>query len=214
MGGWNSGRPATKVTVESGLMLDLGRLMRQGLVRPNGYRSGSIIWTYAETRKERASIGYEADFAAPEQASMRLYYAVNGTPKDYRITMHRTPCRFGGFRWWWVCPRTGHLAAKLYLPPGATMFASRRAYRMAYRSELGGPMDRSHLRQGRIYEKLGETYGFYEQSPPRRPKGMHRRTYERLVNQLYGAMDVHEQIFDVGSARIMARLFALDARRR
>ena len=84
------------------------------------------------------------------------------------------------------------------------MFLSRRAYRMAYASERGGPTERSHTRQGRLYAKLGGEYRFFEQCPPRRPKGMHRRTYERLLAEVERAVDTHHDIFMAGSVRFLA----------
>jgi hypothetical protein len=205
MGGFLSGRPATKVTVESGLKLDLGRLLRLRLLVPGGHRAGSIVWTYSATGEECGTVGYTADLTDLAHAFVQLRYSANGTPMHYPIWLHRTPCRFGGFRWWWVCPRTGHLATKLYLPPGATTFASRRAYRMAYRSERGGPMDRSHLRQRRIFEKPGGDYRIFEPAPPMRPKGMHRRTYERLLAELRAAEQRHDTIFTIGVARLLKK---------
>ena len=85
------------------------------------------------------------------------------------------------------------------------MFLSRRAYRMAYISERGGPIDRSHRRQARLYAKLGKEYVLFDQCPPRRPKGMHRSTYERLEAQTIRAINRHDTIFMAGAMRIMAK---------
>jgi hypothetical protein len=41
---------------------------------------------------------------------------------DYWIELATTPQPFGGRRWWFVCPRTGRRAEKLYLPNGAFTF--------------------------------------------------------------------------------------------
>ena len=180
-------------------------MLRQRLVIPEAYSAGSIVWAYTATGKECGKIGYEADLTDLGHAFVRFQYSVNGTPMAYQVWLHRTPCRFGGFRWWWICPRTGHPAAKLYLPPGAKTFASRPAYRMAYRSERGGPIDRSHRRQGRIFEKLGGEYRVFKQPPPKRPKGMHRRTYERLLAQLGAAEENHEMIFNAGALRLLRK---------
>ena len=46
---------------------------------------------------------------------------------DYWIQLETTAQPFGGRRWWFVCPRTGRRATKLYLPNGAFTFASRQA---------------------------------------------------------------------------------------
>ena len=43
------------------------------------------------------------------------------------IQLETTPQPFGGRRWWFVCPRAGRRAAKLYLPNGVFTFASRQA---------------------------------------------------------------------------------------
>lgn len=180
-------------------------MLRQRLVVPEAYSAGSIVWTYTATGEECGKIGYEADLTDLGHAFVRFQYSVNGTPMDYRVWLHRAPCRFGGFRWWWICPRTGHPATKLYLPPGAKTFASRRAYRMAYRSERGGPMDRSHTRQARIFKKLVGEYRYFEQPPPKRPKGMHHRTYERLLAELRAAEQRHDTIFTIGVARLLKK---------
>ena len=64
------------------------------------------------------------------------------------------------------------------------------------------------------YRKLGADYQYYEQPPPRRPKGMHRSTYERLTAELYDAMEMHNEIFEIGAVPILARLMKSDARLR
>jgi hypothetical protein len=205
VGSWLSGRHPTKVTVESSYTLDIGRLLRTGALVPGAVTSGSIVWSIAATGNKQATIGYEAHMADPAGAYVRLHYTVNGAAQDYRVGLRRAPCRLGGFRWWWQCPQTGCDAAKLYLPPGATVFASRRAYRMAYISERGGAIDRSHRRQARLYAKLGKDYVVFDECPPLRPKGMHRRTYERLEAQIMQAVDRHEHIFTLGALRFLAR---------
>src|ERR1700690_1949778 len=58
---------------------------------------------------------------------------------DYWISLETTPQPFGGRRWWFVCPRTGRRAGKLYLPNGAFIFAARQAYRLFCRPQAGGP---------------------------------------------------------------------------
>jgi hypothetical protein len=210
MGGFSSGR--TRVRVEDGLILNLGRLLRQGSIIPGKHVMGSLKWTSTGTKGVRASIGYEADLTHPGESYVRLHYNVGSKPMDYRVWLRRAPCRFGGFRWWWRCPRTEQNAAKLYLPPGATMFASRHAYRMGYKSWGGGPLDRSHIRQRRIYEKLGGTYRQYGQSPPKRPKGMHHRTYARLLAELDAAKEAHDNAFMAGALPVLLKFPEIRAR--
>ncbi len=74
---------------------------------------------------------------------------------DYLIHLETTAQPFGGRRWWWICPRTGRRAVKLYLPNGAFTFASRQAYRLAYRSQRETARDRALRRAFKLREKLG-----------------------------------------------------------
>jgi len=43
---------------------------------------------------------------------------------------------------------------------------------------------------------------------------MHRSTYERLTAELYDAMEMHNEIFEIGAVPILARLMKSDARLR
>src|SRR5271156_5611638 len=112
MGGFSSGPYRTRVRVEDGFTLDLGRLLRQQSIDAGGYCAGSLTWTSKATKEVRASVGFESNLTHPDDSYVRLHNPVGDKPMDYRVRLMRTPCRFGGFRWWWVCPRTGHAAAK------------------------------------------------------------------------------------------------------
>ena len=105
--------------------------------------------------------------------------AEDGRMISYRIDLERTPCRFGGWRWWWRCPSTGRRAHKLFLPRGGWRFLSRPAYGLAYTSQRLDPIGKLHHRRWLVVRKLGGDWDL-----PRRPKGMRRLTYERLLGRL------------------------------
>ncbi len=194
MGGYGSGRQGGPPTVENGLTLDLNQLIRQRDILPGRHISGALMWSDARSGEKIASIDFEASLVSQEHAWARLRYIDDGQLKDYRVQIEATTCHYGGIRWWWVCPISGQRVAKLYLPPGATTFAARKVYQLAYQIQRDTKMDRTHARQRRLYRKLGGEYDYYEQSPPDRPKGMHQKTYERLVAD-YAAMEAHERVF-------------------
>ncbi|NPU98912.1 MAG: hypothetical protein HPY51_17075 [Candidatus Omnitrophica bacterium] len=52
----------------------------------------------------------------------------------YTIYLVATRPHYGGRRWWFECPACGRRCFKLYLPPGATVFACRACYDLTYRS--------------------------------------------------------------------------------
>jgi hypothetical protein len=211
MDGFGSGRQSGRATVESGLTLDLNRLIRQRNILPGTCASGSLTWSYVDSGETVASISYEASLVSPRSAWARLYYSANGKLEDYQVQIEASPGHYGGMRWWWICPISGGRTATLYLPPGATVFAARQAHRLAYRSQREATIDRTHARQARFHRMLGGTCDHYEQPPPRRPKGMHRKTYEQLTADLNAAMEAHERAFDAGASAIMAREHKSDA---
>jgi hypothetical protein len=214
MGGFGSGRCGGRPTIESGLTLDINRLLRHRNIVPGDQCFGSLKWRNVATGEDVGSVSYEACLADADDAWLRLRYSVDDSAQDYRVALDSTPCHYGGRRWWFVCPRSGRRVAKLHLPPGGTLFAARRAYGLAYRSQRETALDRSHDRQRRLYRKLGAEYEYFEQAPPRRPKGLHRRTYERLTGELYAASEIHEWLFALGVTPLLARLNKAAAARR
>jgi hypothetical protein len=78
-------------TVESGLTLDINRLLRQRNIVPGNHVSGRLIWSNTATGKEVASIGYEASLVDPYDTWVRLHYSANGAPKDYRVRLVTSP---------------------------------------------------------------------------------------------------------------------------
>jgi hypothetical protein len=214
MGGFGSGRQGGGPTVEDGLRLDINDLLRKGIIVPGAFGGGSLTWTNTATGEKRAEIGYEVSLVEADDAWARLHYTVNCVPQDYRVRITSSPCQYGGRRWWWRCPRSGRRAAKLYLPPGASVFAAREYYGLAYRSQRMTDLDRSHERQSRLYRKFGDEYEGFDDLPPLRPKGMHHKTYQRLTGDLYSAMELHDHLFMLSAVGIIARLEKADARGR
>ena len=107
---------------------------------------------------------------------------------DYWVELATTPQPFGGRRWWFVCPRTGRRAAKLYLPNGAFTFASRQAYRLAYRSQRETAHDRALRRAFKLRGRLGGHGGIGDYIA--KPKWMRWPTYERRLEEIAAAEEV------------------------
>jgi hypothetical protein len=129
---------------------------------------------------------------------------------DDWIELATTPQPLGGRRWWFVCPRTGQRVSKLYLPPSAFTFASRRAYGLAYKSQRKAPYDRAISRAFKLRHRLGATGGIGD--PIDKPKWMRRRTFERLVTQVEAAEEAAEDVCDAHLAYFVGRLMSRDKR--
>jgi hypothetical protein len=116
--------------------------MRQGILKAGVWHSGSWVWYRDATRTEQAaSIGYEVNTEG-DPAWLRLFYSITKTnePLDYHLRLTTTRPRFGGLRWWFMCPLVvnerpcGRRVGKLYLPPGCRYFGCRRCYALTYTS--------------------------------------------------------------------------------
>src|SRR5262245_50817559 len=150
MGGPGSGnhyhwwRGGKKTTVEQCKNLDANRWMREGILRAGVRLSGGWRWVYQDGREH--SISYEVDTLDATGPAVRLSYTITreGTQErdslDYRVQLTTTRPRFGGLRWWFICPLVARgwpcerRVGKLYLPPGGRYFGCRHCYDLTYTS--------------------------------------------------------------------------------
>jgi hypothetical protein len=150
MGGPGSGndychwwRPPKKGVVEDCLSLDANRWAREGILKAGVYQTGSSRWVYPGGRE--CSLNYEVHTLEMDRPLLRLSY--NWTrgggergEADYQVRLTTTRPRFGGLRWWFVCPLLprgapcGRRVGKLYLPPGGRYFGCRHCHDLTYTS--------------------------------------------------------------------------------
>src|SRR5262245_60448390 len=109
--------------------------MREGILKAGERRVGNWCWVYHSGREN--SVTYEANTLDQAYPFVRLSYTFTraGTQErdslDYRVKLTTTRPRFGGVRWWFVCPLVVNGGAcnrrvgKLYLPPGSRYFGCR-----------------------------------------------------------------------------------------
>ncbi len=117
MGGYGSGRSAIRPALDGGLRLDLYRLIRDGLVKPDCHAGGTLTWSNTRTGAVLATIGFTVD-TGMEGGTLRLRYTSTSratrerVESDHCIRLTSTPQPFGGRRWWFLCPDTGDKSAK------------------------------------------------------------------------------------------------------
>jgi hypothetical protein len=164
MGGIGSGRWGSRPIVEHCKTVSASRLWR------GGGCNGVECWP---------------SLIDDETGSAEIYFTLrDGRRQQQSVALTSTPCHLGGRRWWFVCPLSGRRVGTLHLPPDGTMFASRQAHRLGYRSQRIGPLDTAHARLARLYAKLDAQYHGWLGPPPPRPQGMHRETYLRLLARI------------------------------
>jgi hypothetical protein len=176
MGGYGSGRRyGGRDTTADYLRMDVRFMERQGYLRV--FCGGSLYWS---RRGERvASINFRTESDRIVLSYRNRARGDEWESLEYSVLLDRTPCHYGGFRSWFLCPARGcgRRTATLF---GGRIFACRRCYELAYESQRQSRRDRAAERAEKILKRLrAEEYTIFDSLPPR-PKGMHRRTYERL----------------------------------
>ena len=93
-----------------------------------------------------------------------------------------TECNFGGERSWFVCPGVacGRRVAFLYGP--GRYFLCRHCYSLVYESQRENAMYWALSKAHAIQERLGGSANMTKPFP-KKPKGMHHRTYWRLCEE-------------------------------
>lgn len=179
MSGMGSGRryQGGKDTTSDMRALDVRRLQRDGLLTP-GQAFG---WNWTRNGEEVASIQVRTE---ADRVILNYRSRSNGgdwQPMEYPVHLEWTGCNLGGRRAWFLCPANGcgRRVALLYLG-SAGIFACRHCYRLAYACQRESNYDRQARRADKIRERLGWEPGILNGSGWK-PKGMHRRTFERLT---------------------------------
>jgi hypothetical protein len=174
MGGLNSGRPRTRLLVEDCLPLDVAFLGKLNCFQ--GFARRHLSWVFNGEVSARATI--EVTLVGEERP--RAVLRMDGLATQTILLVSTRP-NLGGERWWFVCPTTSRSCRTLYLTPSGDRFVSRQAANIAYRSSRLGPSDRIRWRAQQARDSLP---GAEFQRYPPRPKGMHRKTYDKRVRRL------------------------------
>jgi hypothetical protein len=110
---------------------------------------------------------------------------------------------------YFICPGVvngvacGRRVAKLFGP--RRYFLCRHCYRLVHASQSESEWERALRRANRIRQRLGGEPGTVAPFP-QRPKGMWRRTYERLRSYAFAVELLADSAFEVRAGRLLARL--------
>jgi hypothetical protein len=160
-------------TVDEWPSLDIRRLSRENLLAPG--RWSEWAWTDFPGLIRRAQFIVDGGCFA-------LHYTLQPGPQQQkvseRIKLVETDCWIGGSRPWFVCPgpECGRRVAVLYLV--GDHFRCRHCQSLVYESQYQTELTRMIMRAKRIRVHLGGTGNLTDPFPVR-PKGMHRKTYQR-----------------------------------
>lgn len=197
MGGSSSGRyrERNRGTVEAAIRLDLRAMRRQGFLVPGGVTSGVQRWHWAATGQESGSVSVTVNLSDPVSGSLTVRFNLNGEPKVQTIDITSVPMRFGGRRYYFICPRRGTRCE--VLPIAGGVFASRQALRLTYQSQSSDRVDRLRDRARKLEKRIW---------PDKGKSGPRGRNRERLVEAWIRADTAFEDMFAATVMRRWGRL--------
>ena len=183
MGGYGSGRTGWKSKAENRRSLDVNRLHREGLLKP-GRNTG---WHWTVGGEKVASIAMQA-----ESGRLVLTYRIKTDGTNWlditeHVALSETACPYGGSRPWFLCPGSrngrwcGRRVGKLYL--GHSYFLCRHCQRLSYACQSEDRQYRLIRQVDKRRVALGGERGSAA-APPRKPKGMHWKTYNRALEEI------------------------------
>ncbi|WP_078431011.1 hypothetical protein [Alkalihalobacterium alkalinitrilicum] len=125
------------------------------------------------------------------------------------IYLDKTPCHFGGYRYWFLC-QCGKRVGKLY--HGQLGFACRSCYDLNYVSQQYAKTDCSYFiwRMYRIANKVDPEFnkqGLNTNFPIFKPKYMHYKTYRKLLHKFELYRFKGERVWIKGCSLIVNRRF-------
>jgi hypothetical protein len=165
-----------------------------------GYSGG---WQWMVDGEQVASISMRA-----ETGRLILSYRIRSNGCDWEsveepILLTETNCHYGGARPWFRCPDVrngqycGRRVRKLFL--ASRLFVCRHCLGLAYTCQSEQPMQRHNRRANKMRIALGGEPGTGALLP-RKPKGMHWKTYWRKMDAIERAETAGDLAF-IGWAR-------------
>lgn len=180
MGGINSGRGirrkawrSKKPTIGSMPGLVVPELIKLHNANPNS------IFSFQNIRLNVDQSSIHLESMGDEKLFVRL------------IKVAASPCNYGNFRYFGLCPACQRQVRTLYLHK--KLFACRHCFRMVYRSQNATLADRLYVRVKAIGKKINNDAWT-------KPKWMRQKTFTRLRKQ-YFDLDEKEQIASFFSLR-------------
>lgn len=177
---------AGKLTTEEVNRVDVRWMKRQGFLRPGA--SGVLRWHRGG--EPTGSVGFTAELGC-----LRLSYHYRDPsgqwlPRVQEITVDRTRCNFGGTRPWFRCPACNRRVGVLY--GVAVDYLCRHCYGLSYGSQQERELDRTLRRAREIRKRLDASDDLTEPIYDK-PKGMHWKTFERLMQEQNELIATYDQ---------------------
>mgnify|MGYP001828587017 FL=1 len=180
MGGPGSGnwcRWSSKGTTEACNRIDIRYLKKQGSLAPGTI--GTLSWSCGD--EQTGSIRYLTCHDRIELIYRSREHDGEWEDVEYPVYFDETACNYGGTRKWFLCPNQSCSRRVAVLYGVGKYFVCRHCHNLAYSSQSENEALRAARKGRKIVEKLGGDP--YSDFLPDKPKGMHWKTYNRLIRE-------------------------------
>lgn len=183
MGGLGSGGHNSKGRriVEGQYRLDASDLKRRGLCR-----TGNVSHLY--WKGSNGAPGPSLKAIGGEDAITLVYSWRRGEgpwqEHEERVALHHHERHFGGCETYFFCPKCARTVKRLYA--GGVRYLCRACHNLVHASTQERPGNRATRKNQKLRRKLGAEIGLGDWIGPK-PKGMHRKTFERISEQIQAA---------------------------
>lgn len=185
-----------KTEADSLKKIQIWKLKKLGFLK-DFWAGGSLRWTNSRS-EEIGSVGINVALSENERY-LRIYYTQtdsDGNKKDfdYKIPITNTPCYFGGYRYWFICPwyangvYCGRRVGVLY--KNGDYFACRHCYDLSYasknqsKSKWSLMLDPIFKREDIAEKKYQLRVKFWKGKPTKRYRKLEEKE-ERVMRRLY-----------------------------
>lgn len=172
---------------------DYQRLSIKGLGAFNCYSACNVYWGEGENRP---SIQVISD---PEEKQITLDYKYRNHGEDwiptrYAVRLSQSPCHFGGYRWFFLCPRCNKRVAHLYHV--GSMFTCRHCNNLTYQSR--------NKTRGSVY--LYSRFFDYEDKADRLYQGKRSQThYNNQPTRRYRLYTWYKEISELYAIKVLSQ---------
>lgn len=142
MGGYGSGRRTDKPSTDDCVQINLSNLKRLGMLKRNCMHRRERVWRSGGHAVAGLTLVTDLDCLEPFPC-LKITGHAFGRTIDCLVWLDSAPMRFGGERWYALCPITGRRCTSLILPPGASFFAAVRGWGVPYASTRESELDRA-----------------------------------------------------------------------
>jgi len=179
------------------LEADFIKQLRIFLLKKEGYLDHSVSGIIRWGEEDRTSAIRLESHMDEYHPFLRLLYAqtseeVNKQSFDYKIFLHKTPCNYGGYRYWFMCPlprsgmTCGRLSAVLY--KAGNYFGCRHCYNLTYqcRKHNTNYSLNSWIRSRKIMSKIEKLEQEVKRSEYRGKPTLKQRKLDQAYSQIEG----------------------------